>query len=128
MSMSDWEGIRQRIKELQTDLRKPDIDLKQLPHLLDSTLSLLSRVTTSASLQYEEERYKRLMAQSDRQNDRSIETLRREIDALRAPEPRIGAEQKFGAFVAIDRQFAAVNQKLDAILQRLPEPPQGFKE
>jgi chromosome segregation ATPase len=122
MSMSDWEGIRQRIKELQADLRKPDIDLKQLPHLLDSTLSLLSRVTTSASLQYEEERYKRLMAQSDRQLDQSRDTLRT------WHQEATGFSRAFGFARAIDQQFDAVNKKLDAILQRLPEPPRGFRE
>jgi hypothetical protein len=78
--------------------------------LLDSTLSLLSRVITSTSLQYEEERHKRLMAWSERQLEQSEGSLLGDIRR------------------ALKQEREAINEKLDEILKRLAEPPRDFEE
>jgi hypothetical protein len=109
--MSEWYDLYNKINDLRRGLKD-----KPVEHTLDIMLSLISQIVS-------------------RQEQDRLESdqgpLRRSIDETRMTllTSRIETQESNAQWDRrrIDKQMEAIHAKLDAILQRLPEPPQGFE-
>jgi hypothetical protein len=115
--MSDNADLYKEIHALQAKLDSRDIDLQTLQTTLYVTLSLLDRVVSRMELQ-------RVPPHRADLNDLRIQTLTNRVEVNEtAQNYRLGLTEQ-----QIKKDRDAILEKLDAILQRLPERPQGFDE
>jgi hypothetical protein len=115
--MSEWHDIIEDIRKLRDKVDKPDIDLPALQNALYKTLLILGTMAFRMELQ-------RVPPHQDSLTDLRIQTLTNRVEVNEtAQNHRLGLTER-----QIKKDRDAILEKLDQILQRLPEPPQGFDE
>jgi hypothetical protein len=110
--MSEWSDLYNKISELRRGLKD-----KPVEHTLDLMLSLLSQIVTRQEhgrLESDQHPIHRSLAET------RVTLLTSRIETLEADAQWDRRR--------IEKHLEAIYAKLDAILQRLPEPPQGFDE
>lgn len=110
--MTEWHDLHNKISDLRRGLKD-----KPVEHTLDLMLSLLSQIVTRQEhgrLESDQHPIHRSLAET------RMTLLTSRIETLEADAQWDRRR--------IDKQMDAIHTKLDAILAKLPEPPQGFNE
>jgi spore cortex formation protein SpoVR/YcgB (stage V sporulation) len=110
--MTEWYDLSRKISELRQSLKD-----KPVEHTLDLMLSLISQIVS----RQEQDRLESGQHPIHRALDETRMTLLN--SRIETQEANAQWDRR-----RIDKQMEAIHAKLDAILAKLPEPPQGFDE